>query len=71
MLAMMPQDSKSIIKKQKRRFYEEELHQDILDAKQRNRFLEAYKKEKELHQLRLENLRIQLKDLLYSFLFLG
>ena len=33
------------IKKQKRRFYEEELHQDILDARQRNRFLEAYKKE--------------------------
>lgn len=50
------------IKKQKRRFYEEELHQDILDARQRNRFLEAYKKEKELHQLRLENLRIQLKE---------
>ena len=50
------------IKKQKRRFYEEELHQDILDAKQRNRFLEAHKKEKELHQLRLENLRIQLKE---------
>lgn len=50
------------IKKQKRRFYEEELHQDILDARQRNRFLEAYKKEKELHQLRLENLRMQLKE---------
>lgn len=50
------------IKKQKRRFYEEELHQDILDARQRNRFLEAYKKEKELHQLRLENLRKELKE---------
>ena len=50
------------IKKQKRRFYEEELHQDILDARQRNRYLEAYKKEKELHQLRLENLRRELKE---------
>lgn len=50
------------IKKQKRRFYEEELHQDILDARQRNRFLEAHKKEKELHQLRLENLRKELKE---------
>ena len=50
------------IKKQKRRFYEEELHQDILDARQRNRYLEAHKKEKELHQLRLENLRRELKE---------
>ena len=50
------------IKKQKRRFYEEELHQDILDARQRNRFLEAYKKEKELHEFRLANLRKELED---------
>lgn len=50
------------IKDQKRRFKEELLHQDILDARQRSRFLEAYKKEKELHEFRLENLRIQLKE---------
>lgn len=50
------------IKDQKRRFKEELLHQDILDARQRNRFLEAYKKEKELHEFKLENLKRQLKE---------
>lgn len=49
-------------KEQEKRFKEEILHQDILDARQRNRFLEAYKKEKELHEFRLANLRKELED---------
>lgn len=54
--------SKYDAEEQEKRFKEEILHQDILDARQRNRFLEAYKKEKELHEFRLANLRKELED---------